>query len=141
MTKKISQLLPKTPKQPPLKPWPQKAQKQATARLSAQKPSMCTQFRLQLWFKPEFSNPRTTWWTNGLVELERYEIAHGKTLEHGEIQALYYKLRTYFGRIQRAVIYDKRPGRKSDIVFEWMLGLGITHNDTKNINWKLILEQ
>lgn len=144
MTKKISQLLEKTPKQAPLKPWPVKTPKQAHDTMAAEqnKPvGMATQFRLQVWFKPEYSNPKATWWTNGLVELERYELSHGVILEHGELQALYFKLRTYFGRIQRAVIYDKRPKRNRDIIFEWIQGLGITHNFTKNINWKLILEQ
>jgi hypothetical protein len=144
MTKNISELLQNTPKQPPLKPWPQEGPKTTPDKMAVKKQpppkGMNTQFRLQVWFKTEFANPRSTWFTNGLKELEEIERSYGTSLPGGEIQALYIKLRRYRGRIQRVVIYDKRPKRTRDIIFEWLEGLGITHNTTKGIDWKAILE-
>lgn len=150
MTKKISELLPKSPKTTPLPPWPEKRPKTPNDNMTVKNTrttptplppaGMNTQFRLQVWFKPEFSNPRSTFWTNGLFELEDYERKYGTMLAGGELQAIYIKLRRYLGRIHRVVIYDKRPKRNRDIIFEWMHGIGITHNTTKGIDWLKILE-
>jgi hypothetical protein len=142
MTKKISELLQNTPKPPPLKPWPTEMRKKPNDK-KTQKTPQNTKYRLHVWFKPEYQKirngkPQQDWFWNGLHLLEKLELQH-KTSFPGELQAIAWKLRQIYFTVIRVVVYDKRPDRGSDILFEWTKKHGQLMNISK-IDFKSILE-
>lgn len=147
MTKKISDILQNSPKTPPLKPWPTEGPKKAPVKKTAKTPvvkGQNTQFRLIVYFKPEFmqmknGKPTQQWFWNGLYLLEKFELAYNQYFPGGELQAIWFKLRQIRGRMDRMVIFDKRKERESDIAAEWINGVGVVYNRT-NRNWKEVCE-
>jgi hypothetical protein len=143
MTKKISDILQNTPKPPPLKDWPSETPKKSNVK-KAEKTLQPTRYRLHVWFKPEYQKirngkPQQDWFWNGLHLLEKLELQHRTTFP-GELQAIAWKLRQIYFTVIRVVVYDKRPDRTSDILFEWTKKHGQLVNITK-IDFRAILEE